>query len=69
VTLAKLDFRLIATRRYGDAAVVICESSQTGTHDGNAFDMTFRYTDVWVAKDGDWALAVRHGGCPVARRT
>ena len=60
MTLADFDFTLIATRRYGDAAVVICESSQTGTHDGAPFAMTFRYTDVWVSDGGEWRLAVRH---------
>jgi len=60
MTLEDFDFSLIATRRYGDAAVVICESSQTGTHDGAPFALAFRYTDVWVADTGKWRLAVRH---------
>jgi len=60
MTLSDFDFTLIATRRYADAAVVVCESSQTGTHDGAPFAMTFRYTDVWVSEGGEWLLAVRH---------
>jgi ketosteroid isomerase-like protein len=60
MTLTDFDFRLIATRRYAAAAVIICESSQTGTHDGTPFAMTFRYTDVWLPEDGEWRLAVRH---------
>jgi ketosteroid isomerase-like protein len=60
MTLTNFDLTLIATREYGDAAVVICESSQTGTHDGAPFAMTFRYTDVWVSEAGEWLLAVRH---------
>ena len=60
MTLTNFDFSMIATRRYGDAAVVICESLQTGTHDGTPFAMTFRYTDVWVCESGEWLLAVRH---------
>jgi hypothetical protein len=58
--LTDFDFTLIATRRYGDAAVVLCESAQTGTHNGAPFAMTFRYTDVWVSAAGEWQLAVRH---------
>ena len=60
ITLTDFDLTLIATRRYGDAAVVLCESSQTGTHGGAPFAMTFRYTDVWVSEAGGWRLAVRH---------
>jgi len=60
MTLTDFDLTMIATRRYGDAAVVLCESSQTGTHNGAPFAMTFRYTDVWVSEAGEWQLAVRH---------
>ena len=67
MTLSDFDFALIATRRYGDAAVVICESSQTGTHDGAPFAMTFRYTDVWVSEAGEWLLAVRHASALPSR--
>ena len=60
MTLEEFDLTLVATRRFGDAAVVVCESSQTGTHAGTPFAMTFRYTDVWVSEAGSWRLAVRH---------
>ena len=60
MTLTEFDLTLVATRRFGDAAVVVCESSQTGTHAGTPFAMTFRYTDVWVSEAGSWRLAVRH---------
>jgi ketosteroid isomerase-like protein len=67
MTLTDFDFTLIATRRYGDAAVVVCESTQTGTHDGAPFTMTFRYTDVWVPEGGEWVLAVRHASALPSR--
>lgn len=67
MTLTDFDFTLIAMRRYGEAAVVICESSQTGTHDGAAFAMRFRYTDVWVSEAGEWLLAVRHASALPSR--
>jgi ketosteroid isomerase-like protein len=60
MTLERFDFRLIATRRYGDVAVVLAESSQEGTHDGAQYSMTFRYTDVWVLESAGWRLATRH---------
>ena len=67
MTLTDFDLTLIDTRRYGDVAVVLCESSQVGTHDGAPFAMTFRYTDVWVAEAGGWLLAVRHASAVPSR--
>jgi ketosteroid isomerase-like protein len=65
MTLDEFDLRVIVTRRYGDVGVVIAESSQTGTHDGRPFSITFRYTDVWVLESSGWRLAVRHAsGAP-----
>jgi ketosteroid isomerase-like protein len=66
-TLTDFELNLVATRRFGDAAVVICESSQAGTHDGEPFAMTFRYTDVWVSEAGVWLLAVRHASALPSR--
>jgi ketosteroid isomerase-like protein len=60
MTLDEFDLRLIATRKYGDVAVVLAESRQKGTHDGAPFAMTFRYTDVWVLRGAGWRLATRH---------
>jgi ketosteroid isomerase-like protein len=60
MTLTDFDFTLVATREFGDVAVVVSESSQAGTHDGAPFAMAFRYTDVWLAEAGEWLLAVRH---------
>jgi len=60
MTLDSFTLRLIASRRFGDTAVALVESDQTGTHDGSSFSMTFRYTDTWVHEDDSWRLAVRH---------
>lgn len=60
MTLESFDLRLLATQQFGDVAVAIAESAQDGTHDDKRFSMTFRYTDVWVRDDRDWALATRH---------
>jgi ketosteroid isomerase-like protein len=58
--LQSFDLRLLATQQFGDVAVAIAESAQEGTHDDKPFSLTFRYTDVWVREDPDWALATRH---------
>jgi ketosteroid isomerase-like protein len=60
MTLERFDFRLIATRHYGDVGVVLAESAQEGTHGGAPYAMTFRYTDVWVLESAGWRLATRH---------
>ena len=60
MTLQSFDLRLVATQEFGHVAVAIAESAQEGTHDEKPFSLTFRYTDVWVRDDHDWALATRH---------
>lgn len=60
MTLRSFDLRLLATRQFGDVAVVLAESAQEGTHDGQEFALTFRYTDVWVRGETGWGLATRH---------
>jgi ketosteroid isomerase-like protein len=60
MTLDSFTLRLVASRRFGDTAVSLVESEQSGTHAGTPFAMTFRYTDTWVLDDGVWLLAVRH---------
>ena len=67
MTLDEFDLRVIATRRYGDVAVVLAESSQTGTHNGAPYSMTFRYTDVWVRDGTGWCLATRHASVVPSR--
>ena len=60
MTLARFTLRLLASRRFGDTAVVLVESDQSGTQDGTPYSMTFRYTDTWVLDAEHWRLAVRH---------
>ncbi|HEU5211185.1 MAG TPA: nuclear transport factor 2 family protein [Gaiellaceae bacterium] len=67
MTLERFDLRLLASRKYGDVGVVLAESTQDGTHDGSAFSMTFRYTDVWVRGDAGWRLATRHASAAPPR--
>jgi ketosteroid isomerase-like protein len=58
--LDSFELRVLATQRFGDVAVVLAESAQDGSHDGEGFALTFRYTDVWVSDDSAWTLATRH---------
>src|SRR5262249_20441472 len=58
--LDSFTLRLVASRHFGEAAVALVESDQSGTHAGTPFSMTFRYTDTWVLEDGVWQLAIRH---------
>ena len=60
MTLDSFTLRLVASRRFGDTAVALVESEQSGTHAGMPFSMTFRYTDTWVLDDDLWRLAIRH---------
>ena len=60
MTLDSFTLLLLATRRFGDTAVVLVESDQSGAHNGSPFSMTFRYTDTWVLENERWRLAARH---------
>jgi hypothetical protein len=66
MTLDRFTLRLVASRRFGDVAVALVESEQSGTHAGTPFSMTFRYTDTWVHDDSVWRLAVRHASAAPA---
>lgn len=59
-TVETFDLRITHTRPLGAGAVVLCESTQSGTRDGAPWELTFRYTDVWKREDDRWRLAVRH---------
>jgi ketosteroid isomerase-like protein len=59
-TLDSFAVRMLAVRKYGDVTVALAESDQQGTRAGVPWQLTFRYTDVWVNHDGVSKLAVRH---------
>lgn len=60
MSLESFDLRLLATQQFADVAVALVESMQEGTHNGEPFSLTFRYTDVWVREGSGWSLATRH---------
>jgi len=50
----------VQVRRYGDAAVVTGVSVQSGIGDGKPFTGKFRFTRMWVQRDGKWVMTASH---------
>jgi ketosteroid isomerase-like protein len=50
----------VAVRRYGGTAVITGASVQSGIGDGKPFSGKFRFTRVWVQRDGQWLMAASH---------
>jgi ketosteroid isomerase-like protein len=44
-------------RLYGDVALVSGRTRMTGRYDGAPFKSHYRYTDVYVRRDGQWRVA------------
>lgn len=45
-------------RVYGDTAVVIGRNTEKGTLKGKPYTYTYRWTDVFVRRDGRWQAVV-----------
>ena len=45
---------------YGDTAVVWFTQHLVGPKEGQPLALTFRYTDVWVMRDGRWQCVASH---------
>jgi hypothetical protein len=52
--------RDVTVREYGDAAVVNGVSVQSGIADGKPWSGKFRFTRVWLKRDGKWVLVSSH---------
>jgi len=65
--LDDFEVHLLAVRRHADVAVVLAESAQSGVRNGEPWQLTFRYTDVWVSSSTGWTLLVRHASVVQAR--
>ena len=52
------DFRVAV---YGDTAVVWFTLHLVGIRQGQEAELTLRYTDVWVRRDGGWRCVSTHG--------
>ncbi|UUZ56279.1 nuclear transport factor 2 family protein [Massilia sp. H-1] len=44
-------------RVYGDVALLTGRTRMTGSYDGKQFKSHYRYTDVYVRRDGQWKVA------------
>jgi ketosteroid isomerase-like protein len=55
---SRLDEFIVQSHR--DAAVVMFSLHLTGTSQGQPLEMTLRYTDVWVFRDGRWQCVASH---------
>lgn len=50
----------VRLRRYGDTAVVTGTSVQSGVSNGQPWNGRFRFTRVWVRRDGQWRMVASH---------
>lgn len=55
-----IENRDVVLRRYGDAAVVTGTSVQAGTSGGQPWQGRFRFTRVWLLRDGRWVMVASH---------
>jgi ketosteroid isomerase-like protein len=50
----------VRVRLYGDAAVVTGRVTSTGTYKGQDFSGRFRYTKMFIKRDGQWRIVAWH---------
>jgi len=50
----------VRVRRHGDTLVVTGTSVQSGTRNGVPWNGRFRFTRVWVQRDGAWKMIASH---------
>ncbi|MBF6023836.1 nuclear transport factor 2 family protein [Lysobacter niastensis] len=50
----------VRLRRYGDTAVVTGTSVQSAVSNGQPWQGRFRFTRVWVQRDGHWVMVASH---------
>ncbi len=50
----------VSVRLYKSTAIVTGTGKFSGINNGNAFDLSLRYTEVYVLKKKKWLLASRH---------
>lgn len=46
--------------QYGDCVVVTLKAELAGTHNGQAFSETYRFTRVWVQRQNRWQVVAGH---------
>jgi ketosteroid isomerase-like protein len=45
---------------YGDIAIVVGQENVKGTYKGTPGDFAFRFTNVYVSRDGRWQMVTHH---------
>lgn len=50
----------VSVRHYGQTAVVTGTSVQAGTSNGVPWSGRFRYTRVWILREGHWQMVASH---------
>jgi ketosteroid isomerase-like protein len=50
----------VEVRLFGDTAVVTGRTHARGVQSGASFDVTLRFTDVFVRRDGEWQAVASH---------
>jgi len=60
-TSSKAEFDVDRVRRLGDVAIVTGRSVSAGEVDGRAVNVTQRFTDIYVRRDGRWRVVASHG--------
>jgi ketosteroid isomerase-like protein len=58
--MAAIEIDDVYVRPFGDAAVVTGRTHGRGEYDGVAYDVTIRFTDVFVHRDGRWQAVASH---------
>lgn len=56
----RIDNQDVQVRRYGDTAIVTGTSVQAAVSDGQPWEGRFRFTRVWVLRDGRWQMVASH---------
>lgn len=56
----RIDNEDVQIRRYGDTAVITGTSVQAAISDGKPWQGRFRFTRVWVQREGNWQMVASH---------
>lgn len=56
----RIDNEDVQIRHYGDTAVITGTSVQAAISDGKPWEGRFRFTRVWVQRDGHWQMVASH---------
>jgi ketosteroid isomerase-like protein len=56
----RIDNEDVQLRRYGDTAVITGTSVQAAVSDGKPWQGRFRFTRVWVQREGHWQMVASH---------